>query len=359
MNKTPRVNINLVDIEANVRILKDKCDKKGINITGVVKGGAGDLRIVNAMVAGGIETIGDSRMKNIVKMREAGFDNEMVLLRLPRLSEIKELIKYVDISLNSELITLESIGREAVKKDKVHKAIIMVDVGDLREGVLVKDFMSFIKKALEIDGVEILGIGTNVGCYGGVLPTRENTQILLDLKDKVQEEFNYELKVISGGNTATSILLEKDELPQGINNLRIGEGLIQGTDITHQREISYLNSNNITLSAEIIELKEKPSVPTGEIGHDAFGNKPEFEDKGTIKRAILAIGRQDVKVDGMTPMLKGVKIIGASSDHLLCDVTESERELQIGSEISFKLNYGAMLKAMTSNYVNKKYISSP
>lgn len=359
MNKTPRVNIDLAEIETNARLLKNKCEEKGINITGVVKGGAGDLRIVNAIVSGGITTIGDSRIKNIRKMREAGFDNEMVLLRLPRLSEIKSLIKYVDISLNSELVTLEGIGREAIKQGKIHKAIIMVDVGDLREGVLVEDFMEFIKEALDVDGVEVIGLGTNVGCYGGVLPTFENTKILLDLKEKVKKEFNYDLQVVSGGNTATTILLENDQLPAGINNLRVGEGLIQGTDITHQREIPFLNSNNIKLAAEIIELKEKPSVPTGKTGHDAFGNKPKFKDKGIRKRAILAVGRQDVNVDGMTPMLEGIEIIGASSDHLLCDVTEAKRNLQIGSEIEFKLDYGAMLQTMTSDYIYKNYINAP
>ncbi|MDZ7673245.1 MAG: alanine/ornithine racemase family PLP-dependent enzyme [Halanaerobiales bacterium] len=358
MKKMPRVNINLDNIEQNARLLKKRCDKKGIDITGVVKGGAGDLRIVNALVAGGITTLGDSRIENIIKMREAGFDNKMVLLRLPMLTEIKELIKYVDISLNSELVTLESIGRQAIKNETEHKVIIMVDVGDLREGVLVKDLIGFMKDAIEIEGVNVIGIGTNVGCYGGVLPTKDNTKILIDLKKEIKEKLNYELEVISGGNTATTILLERDELPEGINNLRVGEGLVQGTDITHQREIPFLNSNNITLSAEVIELKEKPSAPTGKTGHDAFGNKPEFEDKGVIKRAILAVGRQDVKIDGMTPMLDGVEILGASSDHLLCDVTEAIRELQIGSEIEFKLNYGAMLKAMTSHYIDKHYISS-
>lgn len=359
MNRTPRVNIDLAEIEKNARLLKKKCEEKGINITGVVKGGAGDLRIVNAIVSGGITTIGDSRIKNIRKMREAGFDNEMVLLRLPSLSEIKSLIKYVDISLNSELVTLEGIGREAIKQGKIHKAIIMVDVGDLREGVLVEDFVEFMKEALDVEGIEIIGLGTNVGCYGGVLPTPENTKILLDLKKQVKKEFDYDLKVVSGGNTATTILLEDDQLPEGINNLRVGEGLIQGTDITHQREIPFLNSNNIKLVAEIIELKEKPSVPTGKTGHDAFGNKPKFKDKGIRKRAILAVGRQDVNVDGMTPILEGIEIIGASSDHLLCDVTEAKRNLQIGSEIEFKLDYGAMLQTMTSDYIYKNYINAP
>jgi predicted amino acid racemase len=117
-----------------------------------------------------------------------------------------------------------------------------------------------------------------------------------------------------------------------------------------------VNQDNFTLSAQIIELKEKPSVPRGKIGHDAFGNKPEFEDKGQRRRAIIAIGRQDVKVDGLVPLVEGAEIIGASSDHLLVDVTDVKQELNVGGELEFRLDYGAMLAVMTSPYVSKNYI---
>ncbi len=353
--KTPRVNINLKNIEENARLLKKKCGAKGIRVTGVVKGGAGDIRIARSFVNGGIESIGDSRIQNIIKFREAGFREEMVLLRLPQLNEIEEVVKYTDISLVSELKTIRTISGTAAGAGKKHSIIVMVDVGDLREGILPREMEDFFARIVNLPGIEIKGLGTNVGCYGGVLPSRENTEILIELKEMLEKRFSIKLSVISGGNTATTILLD-DSLPEGINNFRVGEGILQGSDITNQRFIEGLNQNNFTLTARVIELKEKPSVPSGEIGHDAFGNKPEFPDKGIRNRAILAVGRQDVKVNGLTPLRKGAEIIGASSDHLIIDVTDISGRLEIGDEMEFNLDYGAMLSVMNSDYVYKNYV---
>ena len=353
--KTPRVNIKLKNIEENANNILEKCKERDIKLTGVVKGSAGDIKVASAFVRGGIESIGDSRIRNIKKMREAGFEEEMVLLRLPQLNEVEDIVKYVDITLISEIETIKALNKEALKQDKKQGIIVMVDVGDLREGVLPDDLNEFFAEITSLTAIEIKGIGTNVGCYGGVLPSKENTEILVNLKENLEEKFEIDLPLISGGNTATSKLLYNGELPQGITNFRIGEGILQGTDITHQRIIEEQNQNNFTLTASIIELKEKPSVPKGEIGHDAFGNKPQFEDKGVRLRAILAIGRQDVKVDGLEPMLEGAEIIGASSDHLLVDLTEVDREFSIGDEIEFSLDYGAMLAVMTSEYTYKSY----
>ncbi len=353
--KTPRVNIKLKKIQENAKNMVEKCEENDIKLTGVVKGSAGDIKVASAFVRGGVKSIGDSRIKNIKKLVEAGFEEEMILLRLPQLNEVEDVVEYVDISLISEIDTIKALNQEALKQEKKQGIIVMVDVGDLREGVLPENLDEFFAEIVDLEAIDIKGIGTNVGCYGGVLPSKENTQILVDIKNKLEEKFNLDLPLISGGNTATSKLLYNGELPEGISNFRIGEGILQGTDITHQRNIKSQNQDNFTLSASIIELKEKPSVPKGEIGHDAFGNKPKFEDKGRRLRAIMAIGRQDVKVDGLTPLLEGAEIIGASSDHLLVDLTEVNKEFSVGDEIEFSLDYGGMLSVMTSEYVHKSY----
>jgi predicted amino acid racemase len=126
-----------------------------------------------------------------------------------------------------------------------------------------------------------------------------------------------------------------------------------GTESAYGERIEGTYGDAFTFSAEIIELKEKPSAPIGEIGMDAFGGKPVFEDKGIIKRAIVAAGRQDVKHEGLTPRDKGITILGASSDHMILDVTNAERQYSIGDAIEFDVSYGALLAAATSEYVNK------
>jgi ornithine racemase len=353
--KTPIVSINIKGIEENAKLMKNRLANNNIKLTGVIKGAAGDLKVAEAFIRGGIESIGDSRLKNIINLRNTGFDKEIILLRLPDPEEAEEVVKYADLSLVSEIKTIKALSRAAMKLNKIHKVIVMVDVGDLREGVLPEDLEEFFAEILNFNDIEIKGLGTNVGCYGGVLPSYENTKILLELRDKLENKYKIKLPVISGGNTATTVLLEDNALAEGVNNFRVGEAILQGTDVTNQRMISWLNQNNFVLTASIIELKNKPSVPMGNIGRDAFGNIPKFLDKGIRKRAILAIGRQDVKIDGLTPLIKGAEIIGASSDHLLLDLTDVSKKLSPGDKISFNLDYGAMLSVMTSSYVYKKY----
>ena len=109
------------------------------------------------------------------------------------------------------------------------------------------------------------------------------------------------------------------------------------------------------LKGEIIEMKSKATVPTGNIGVDAFGSIPHYEDKGIRKRAIVAVGRQDIRLEGLTPVDSNISIFGASSDHLILDVTDSKKELTVGDIVDFKVDYGCLLAAMTSPYVEKYY----
>ena len=89
---------------------------------------------------------------------------------------------------------------------------------------------------------------------------------------------------------------------------------------------------------------------------DAFGQKPYYEDRGIIKRAIIAIGKQDTDIDSMEPLDEKIDILGGSSDHIILDVTKSDTEYKVGDVVRFVLGYGGMLKTATSTYVEKAYI---
>ena len=105
-----------------------------------------------------------------------------------------------------------------------------------------------------------------------------------------------------------------------------------------------------------VELKEKPSLPIGEVGVDAFGQKPYYEDRGIMKRGIIAVGKQDTDLDSMTPVDPQIEIMGGSSDHTILDLTHCDRQYAVGDVIAFELGYGGMLKTATSPYVEKKYV---
>ena len=90
-------------------------------------------------------------------------------------------------------------------------------------------------------------------------------------------------------------------------------------------------------------------------GANAFGEHPTFESQGDQIRGICKIGRQDTVADGLTPRDGDIKIIGASSDHLIVDLTHA-REYRVGDVLEFTPDYGALLRAYTSAYVARGYI---
>ncbi|MBI9011842.1 MAG: alanine/ornithine racemase family PLP-dependent enzyme [Clostridiales bacterium] len=347
----PKVVVDLQKIVTNTRIVADICKEKSVDIMGVTKVFCGDPKVAEAEMKGGIKYFADSRLENLMKLKE--LDLPKILLRLPMISQVDDVVHYADISLNSEIKTIEALNIAAMAKKKVHKIILMIDLGDLREGILPAQFDETVEAIMKMDNIMLHGIGVNLTCYGGVIPSEKNLGQLVDFAKIVKEKYNHHLEIVSGGNSSSFYLVPQNRLPEGINNLRMGEILVLGRETAYGELVEGMYDDAFILEAEIVELKEKDSIPTGEIGMDAFGNKPTFVDKGRRMRAILAVGVQDVKADQLIPLDDRIDYLGSSSDHMMWDVTDAD--YKVGDIVSFKLEYGALLSLFTSEYVDKEY----
>jgi len=229
----------------------------------------------------------------------------------------------------------------------------MVELGDLREGILPSDLSQFIRETLSLSHIKIVGIGCNLACYGGVEPDDKNMHELSVLTDSIKKEFNINLEVISGGNSANYEWYKTAQDVGKINNLRIGESILLGCETLSRQAIPGLHTGAFRLIAEVIESKKKPSLPFGKVGQDAFGNINGYQDRGIRQRAIIALGRQDILVSGLKSN-NNLEILGSSSDHIILDC--ENHNLQVGDEVSFNLDYGALLAAMTSPFIRKQFI---
>lgn len=311
-------------------------------------------QVARAMLRGGVHGIAESRFENIRRLHESGIGCPIMLLRSPPVSRAEEVVRTVDISLQSELSTIRELSRIAERMGRVHDILLMVDLGDLREGIWPSDLLPTVEQVMGLKGVRIAGLGTNLTCFGAIVPTEENLGQLMAHAYKVERLTGVPLDWISGGNSSSLPLLLEGRMPQGINNLRIGEAILQGGYETFRdnrwEELEY---DAFRLSGDLIEVKLKPSIPIGESGYDAFGNRPSFVDEGDRLRGIANIGREDVIVEGLIPTHPGVRVLGASSDHLVLDVTDADPPLRVGDRVAFRMNYGALLTVMTSEYVEK------
>ena len=352
----PCLEIDLGKIRANAEKVCAVCEKQGIEVMGVTKSYCAIPEVIRVIQESGVKRFTDSRMQNIERLRQEGFDFPMMLLRIPMLSEVKDLVTFAQMSVNSEIETVRAISQESVKQNKIHGIIVMIDIGDLREGMWPDQVENFVRECVELPGVEIQGVATNFACFGGVLPRPKNTAMLCDAADIISRITGKHDLMLSVGGTVAFELIEQGLMPAGINCLRIGEGITMGTDASHEKEIAILAQNTMQLAAEIVEIKVKPSVPIGEQGCDAFFCKPVFEDKGKRKRAVCAIGKQDAAIERFTCKDAAVEVLGGSSDHLIVDVTESEQEYKVGDILRFSVDWSNMLRLTSSQYVNGKFI---
>lgn len=347
------VEINLREIQANTQAIVSLCRDHDVEVTGVTKATGGMPQVAHAMLRGGVTSIGESRLENIKGLRANGVNAPIMLLRIPPLSSVGEVVTTSDISLNSEFRVIKALSAAAERHELVHDIIIMIDLGDLREGVWAEDVELLTESTLELPGVRIVGVGTNLTCYGGVLPSQRNMSTLLKCANLLERRFNLNLRYISGGNSSSLPLLASGNMPSEINHLRIGEAILLGRETINRSAWPGTYQDAFLLRSELIELKMKPSVPVGEIGQNAFGQVSEFKDDGIRKRGIVNLGRVDLDVDGLRPVDLGISMLGASSDHFLLDLTNAEKELALGETILFQMNYSALVGAMTSRYIDK------
>ena len=350
----PRIDIALSQIRDNARILSELYGQKGISLMGVSKAVLGEPSVVEAMIQGGVKFIADSHIENIQKMKKAGILSEFVLLRTP-LSQAESVVKIADISLNTEIETLKKLSHFAKAQNKNHRIIIMVELGDLREGILPCELSQFVRKTLSLSHIKLIGIGCNLACHGGVKPSDKNMQELSALVDSIEKEFHIKVDIISGGNSANYEWYQSTQDIGRINNLRVGESILLGCETVSRRAIPGLHTHAFELIAEVIESKKKPSLPVGEICQDAFGNTPNFQDRGTHQRVIIALGRQDVRVSSLKPD-RSLEILGSSSDHIILD--SKNHNLKVGDEVRFGLDYAGLLSAMTSPFIRKQFTDS-
>ena len=351
MRQYPQLEFDLALLRSNADAVISRCRGMGIRVCGVVKGVDGMPEAARVLRAAGAAELGTSRLEQVAKCRAAGVPGPWLLIRIPGLTELPDVVALCETSLQSEWPTLLALEEECLRQNKTHRVIVMTDLGDLREGFWDKKKLVDVCERVERDlpHVHLAGIGVNLTCYGSTKPTPEKMSELVGLARQVEQRIGRKLEIVSGGATSSFTLVHWGTMPAGVNHLRIGEAILLGKDLQVDwgiRDMDYLRMDALTLRAEVVEVKDKPTYPIGEFAIDAFGRKPVYEDRGIRRRAILALGRADVgELESLIPREPGLTVIGGSSDHCIVDVEDCPRRLQVGDIVEFSLCYSHMLYA--------------
>ncbi len=353
MERNPKLIIDTQKLNHNMRTLVHAAHAQSVQIALVSKVVCAHPAVIACINQSGCDMLADSRAENLESAYTA---LPKLMLRIGMPEDAERIVAVSDISLESEKATILALERAAANLGKMHRIILMIDLGDLREGVFYQDWDELLDVAQTVKTcphLELYGTGTNLTCYGSVLPDQKNLGTLVALTERLRDTLSLPIPVISGGNSTSLKLLLDGTLPKGINHLRLGESVMCGVIPGTYTPIEGCYQDVFRLDATLVECKNKPSYPIGTLSRNAFGETVQYVDKGLMLRGICAIGRQDVSVDGLTPLDPNVEIIGASSDHLLLDLTKAP-QYRVGDTVSFGVDYGALLSASTSRYVKKE-----
>ncbi|MBD3344153.1 MAG: alanine/ornithine racemase family PLP-dependent enzyme [Chitinivibrionales bacterium] len=353
-----RITINLEALYHNIKYIDNMMARRGSVWTLVTKVLCGDSSILEELKNLGIHSAGDTRLYNLKELKSVHPDCERWYLRVPHPSIVKDVAHLCHVSLNSETEIIEAINKEARAHNTKHRIIIMIELGDLREGILPGSLIKFYKRVFTLDHIEVIGIGSNLGCLSGTVPSLDQLMQLVLYHELLELKFKRQLPFISAGTSATLALLNMQDIPSKINHWRIGESVFLGTDLINRGTLSGLRDDVFTLEAEIAEIKHKSMQPLGEIADVApfepHPNEHEISPGQRGRRALITVGELDTDVRGLIPTNPSCRIVGASSDITVVHFDgENDADIGVGSHLSFKLNYSALLRLMNTRYVTK------
>lgn len=357
----PKLIIDLNKLRTNIVKVRNMCGQQGVQVAGVIKGCTGLIPCAEQFERAGCEFIASSRLEQLEPLKAHGIQAPLMMVRIPMLSEVEDVVRICDYSLNSEVEVLKALNVQARLQDKEHNVILMADCGDLREGFWDKDEMVDVAEMVEkeLRNLHLAGVGVNVGCYGSIMATPEKLQEIVDVAEKIENRIGRELEIISGGATSSLMRVIDGNLPDRINMLRVGEGILLAYDLHHLYgyELEGMYEDTFRLRAEVLEVKDKPSHPVGEIGFDAFGHRIQYEDRGIRRRALLGIGKCDYgDPEELVCCEPGAEVLGASSDHTILDIQDVDRDIKVGDIVEFVVKYSTLVYLTNSNNIEKVYI---
>ena len=352
---------------ANITLFKDRLKRNYDYLDKLFSSNGVEWAVVSKLLCGskpylkellslGVKEICDSRIRNLKTIKKLNPEVQTVYIKPPANDEIQQTIKYADVSFNSETAIIRKLSKEAVKQNKIHKIIIMIELGDLREGIMGEHLTEFYSKIFELPNIEIAGIGSNLNCLSGVMPSQDKYIQLSLYKQLIEAKFDKKIPWVTGGTSVVIPLLMNRQLPKAVNHFRVGETLFFGLNLVTGKVIDGMERDVFKLYSDIIEITEKPKVPIGVLAENPSGQVHEVDEKdfgATSKRAILDLGLLDVSPDYLIPDDPEMKVVNASSDMLVLDLGNNERGYKVGDKVSFSLKYMGALSLLNSDYIRK------
>lgn len=358
-------------IRSNVEKLSAYFQVRGVQWSLVTKVFSGDLDFLQAILTeetvSGIHSVGDSRLTSLKNLKQVYPGLRTIYIKPPAKMYADEIVRFADVSLNSSATTIRALNQAALDQETQHKVIIMVEQGELREGVTVENLFGVFSQVHALPHIQIIGIGSNLGCMYGIEPSPEKFAQLMQVRGELERKFKVDIPYISAGTSISLPLLASGVVPQAINHFRIGEAVFFGLSPLKNEPFEDLHTETFEFHANIIELETKEVVPEGVISDSNIGHTVDFnqEDAGeTSVKAILDFGMLDVDKNDLDTTEPGISFVGITSDMIVVDLgsnkqADGSQRYRVGDVMVFKPNYMAVARLLNSKFIDKQFLGVP
>jgi len=355
-----RVTIDLDALRHNLDAVRRWTAANRAELTVVTKALCGHRPTLQALQTIGVRSIADSRLENLRAVDRSVDGTETWYLRPPHHSALDEVVALSDVSLNTELEVLEALDAEAGRQGRTHRVVIMIELGDLREGVLPGHLTRMYEEVFTLPHIDVVGIGANLGCLSGAVPSIDELMQLVLYRELLELKFQRRLPLISAGTSAVLPLLLDGSLPPAVNHFRVGETILLGTEPVTGEVMRGLRGDVVTVEAEVVEVKEKSLTPTGETTDmTPFASVQGDEEIAPGQRgyrAVVTLGQVDTDIASLQPVNPHHQLAGASSDVTVVNLGDGPSGIRVGDTLRFRPGYAALVRLMNNPYTEKRIV---
>jgi len=329
----PELRIDVEAIGRNTEVVASLLRTRGLDLVAVTKGCLGEPRVAAAMVAGGAIAVADTRDANLRRLRSALPGVELHRIHLPSVTEPFEPGDVTYVS------SLEGAHAVAARADREQRVIVLVDTGDGREGVPEEGVLDLASEIASHPRLRLEGVATNFACFEGRPEGIRRSVERVAWAASMLQAAGLPLERVSGGNSSLlHLIMEGEDLPAAVTELRCGEALLLGHDALYYRALPGCRPDACVLRAEVVEGYTRPVAGR------------------SVLRLVLGVGRQDLGSGPVRFAQPGLSEIGRSSDYLVVEGERGRSNIPVGTMLDMIPGYEALVAAWTSPYVELKLL---
>jgi len=322
-----RVEINLKNLEENIKSVKRKLAKK--KLLAVVKAdayGHGAVAVASRATAMGIDFLGVGIVEEGIELRNAGIQAPIIILAQELKERSEEIVLFNLIPTVCSRGFLESLEREGERQNKKVFIFVMVDTGMGRYGVSADEFIYFIKLLKNMNFVELKGVMSHFPVADSDKEFTQNQINKFNELTKLSESLGIKIPIKSMANSAAFLLYENSIF----NMVRLGL-LLYG--------ISPVRDLNLSEYKPVMTVKSKISfIKTIPPGHSVSYSRT-FVAKKPATIATVPLGYADgydralSNKGWMVVHGKKAPVVGnVTMDTTMIDVSDIQ-EAKIGDEV--------------------------